>query len=426
MTATDHRRPGSPTDAFVAPSGPVAASSPGPEPAAPPGSGPVATLGLGAAMAASNVLGYVFLALLSRALGPEDFGSFSALNNAGLLLAIPAGALQVVIARHQQLHDGITGLRLAMLLGGSLAGAGVLISPLLSHLLHLGSVLPVVLVMGALLPMALTATFQGILLGQGRIAALSAVYLATAVGRVAVGGVTLVWHLSLVAGLTLLVVAAVATAAFAALLTRGELRVRHRGVETHLLGELWRSNRTLAALVALSSIDVLLARHFLDAGEAGRYALASLFAKALFWGTQFIALALVPAVQGPGARRRTLGASALILVLGLTGTAVVVLLAEPLLGLTGGTAYAAATGLLAPFTLLGTVLALAQVLLFADMARDRTRLGWVAWGACTVQVALTVWRHESAVHVLQAALVGAGLVAGVGLVRVLRRPVRQP
>ena len=56
-----------------------------------------ALLGLG--MAGASALGYVFVVIISRALGPADYGGFSAFNSIGLVLAIPAGAFQVVYAR---------------------------------------------------------------------------------------------------------------------------------------------------------------------------------------------------------------------------------------------------------------------------------------------------------------------------------------
>ena len=52
-----------------------------------------------------------------------------------------------------------------------------------------------------------------------------------------------------------------------------------------------------------ASADVLLARHLLTAHDAGAYAFAGLFGKVVFWGTQFVALTLVP-VASRGAGRR--------------------------------------------------------------------------------------------------------------------------
>ena len=77
-----------------------------------------------------------------------------------------------------------------------------------------------------------------------------------------------------------------------------------------------RSNLTLAALITLSSIDVVLARHHLSRQESGDYALAALFGRLVFWGTQFVALSIVPAV-GEGAGRRTLHRAGLLVLEGL-------------------------------------------------------------------------------------------------------------
>ena len=71
---------------------------------------------------------------------------------------------------------------------------------------------------------------------------------------------------------------------------------RWRRLEMGLVRELLTSNGTLAVLLAMTSTDVLLARHLLTAHDAGAYAFAGLFGKVVFWGTQFVALAVVPSV----------------------------------------------------------------------------------------------------------------------------------
>ena len=54
---------------------------------------------LGVAMGVGNALSYVFVLVLTRALGTAGFGAYSALITLGIVLVIPAGAFQVIIAR---------------------------------------------------------------------------------------------------------------------------------------------------------------------------------------------------------------------------------------------------------------------------------------------------------------------------------------
>ncbi|MEO8749238.1 MAG: hypothetical protein ABI384_02475, partial [Allobranchiibius sp.] len=106
--------------------------------------GPVSTTVLGAllgvAMGISNALGYLLVLLLSRTLGPADFGGYTALSTFGVLLAIPAGAFQVVIARRVAGGDRAeltTGLRLGTIVAGVLFAGTVLASGGLADLFNL-------------------------------------------------------------------------------------------------------------------------------------------------------------------------------------------------------------------------------------------------------------------------------------------------
>ena len=103
---------------------------------------PVTGLLLGVAMGLANVMGYVFVALVSATLGPADFGGFSALNTYGVLLAMPAGAFQVVVARrqtraHRESGEHVTALTTATVVGIVLALATIATAPLLTDILRL-------------------------------------------------------------------------------------------------------------------------------------------------------------------------------------------------------------------------------------------------------------------------------------------------
>lgn len=379
------------------------------------------SLVLGVAMALSNGLSYLFVVILSRGLGPEEFGAFSAVNNAGLLLAIPAGALQIVVARHQKRHDGITGIGLATAAGSGLVVIGAVLSPLASWAFHLDSPLPVMMVMAGLLPMTITGALQGILLGRSRFGALALVYLMTGVSRLVAADLATRLDADLTGVFTLMFLASVFTLAIGLVLCRRWVFTRPKRNELTLMRELIRSNRTLAGLIALSSVDVLLARHFLPAAEAGQYALASLFARLVFWGTQFVALSIVPTLHPHGARKRVLDAGGLVLILGAVATTAAAIFPEPLIKLTGGHAYADAKGLLVAFTALGTVWALAQVLLFADMAKDRGALGLLAWAMCAVEAIVVIfWMHDNAFRIVGVAGLAALVVVLAGFAQVFR------
>jgi O-antigen/teichoic acid export membrane protein len=374
-------------------------------------------------MVTASALGYLFVVLLSRALGPADYGGFSSLNSIGLALAIPAGAFQVMYAsrvarRGAEAFD----LRLPLLVGVVVCLATVALSPALAHLTRVDSALAPALVGLGMPALILNGALMGGLLGMRRIGALSLAYVVFGVSRVAAAGSASALHLGLTGSLALVAVAAFLTTALLWWLCRGQAHLAWatapnvRGV----VRTLYRSNSSTGVLMALTSVDVVLARYVLTKVESGEYGLVSTLGRSPIWVTQFLALALIPALVTSGSRRSVLRAGGLVLGVCLVGTAVAAAAPDVWVGLLGGSEYQGATDLLLPYLALGTLLALAQVLIMAEMAQGRHRLTTVAWLAVALQVALCLtYARNSPFQVLGAAILAAGLVVVVGGVQLL-------
>lgn len=379
---------------------------------------------LGVAMGVSNALGYLLVLLLSRTLGPADFGGYSALSTFGVLLAIPAGAFQVVVARRVAggiSHEVTSGLRMAIGISSVLFAGTALASFELRGVFHLESAWSPVLLGAMLLPMTVTGCFQGILLGGQRLRALSALYVWTALTRLAAALVASIANFDVVQVFVAMLVAAILTAFVGAGLCRSEVR-RLAGTGHGLVGEMLRSNSTLAALTALTSVDVLLARHYLSAHDSGGYALASTFGRAICWGTQFIALILVPRMRGINATRTLLRASALVLGIGLVGLLVVSVNPTFWVRVAGGGEYADYGRVAQACVVLGIAWALAQIWLFSEMGAGEHLLGVVTWVAVALEcTAVAFLWHGSAIQIVAVCTVCAVAVAVTGLVRVLLR-----
>jgi len=377
-------------------------------------------------MGSANVLGYVMVLLLSRSLGPSDFGGYTALSTYGVMLAIPAGAFQVVVARRLSGRDDegldrTSGLRLALLTGLGLFAVTCAISPALAHTFHLASAWAAVLLGGMLVPMLLTGCLQGVLLGLHRIRALALLYVVTALTRllaaaVAAGldwGVTQVFAAMLTAGIV--------TMLTGAWLCRAQIR-QLPFTGTGLVAEMVRSNSTLAAYVVLTNIDVLLARHFLTTHDSGGYALASTFGRAICWGTQFIALMIVPRMHSKDAARTLLKASGLVVAIGVVGLLVVATSPSLWITVAGGVEFKSFGHLALACVGLGIAWALAQVWLFSEMGLGRGLLGAVTWAVIVLEVlAITLVWHDSAGQIVAVCACGAVVIAVVGLARVILR-----
>lgn len=395
---------------------------------------PAAAAVLGISMGLANLLSYVFVVFVSSALGPADFGGFSALNTYGVLLAMPAGAFQVVVAARQTdaaraAGRALTGVRSALLVGSGLAVVTIALAPVLRDVLRLDSAWSVVWLALMVPPMTVTGALQGVLLGRERYGRLSGIYLVTGGTRLVAAVLAVVAGLSVAQIFAATFVASVVSVLAALGLTRGLLS-QGSGAEhpAALLAGLVKSNVALAGLTALSSLDVVLARARLDDHDSGAYALAALFGRVVFWGTQFLALTIVPTLAD---RRRatvvrsTLHRAALtVVVLGGLVALVCALVPGLLVRLTGGSAFADAEPLLVWCALCGTLWAVVQVWLFAEMSRGGHVLTVVVWVAAGVQALLVLtWLGDSPYEVVAAVGGTAGVVALIGLMLV---PAKEP
>lgn len=391
-----------------------------------------ALLGLG--MAAASLMSYVFVVILSRALGPADFGGFSSFNSIGLVLAIPAAAFQVLYARRvARRGPPAFDLRLPLLVGAVGCMVTVALSPVLAHVTRVDSVVPPIVVGLGLPALILNGALMGGLLGMGRIGALSLAYVATGVSRVLAATAAAVLGLGLTGALALVSLATCCMSAVLWWFCRGQAHLpwsAPRATPGVVVRALYRSNSAIGVLMALTTIDVVLARYVLAPVESGEYALISTLGRSPIWVTQFLALALIPTLATSGSRRSILRAGGLVLGVCLLGTAAAAMAPRLWIGLLGGSEYHAAEDLLLPYLALGTLLALVQVLVMAEMAQGRHLLVKVAWLAVVLEVVLCLtYARDSAFHVLGAAIVAAGLVVVVGvaeLVLGIRRESEPP
>ncbi|MFC6707288.1 hypothetical protein [Flexivirga alba] len=268
--------------------------------------------------------------------------------------------------------------------------------------------------------MMVTGCFQGILLGRGRLRTLSLLYLANAVTRVVAAGVCAFLSADVTGVFAAMLIAGALTAVYGAWLCRVDLAALPRTAK--LARELIRSNSTLAAYVALTNVDMLLARHYLTPHESGGYALATTFARAMCWGTQFVALIIVPRMQGARPTRTLLRASGVVAAIGVVGFGIVAISPRTWITVAGGSDYGQFGDLALLCVVLGVAWALAQVWLFSEMGSDTGWLGALTWAVIVGEVvAIAAGWHDTPTHIVWVCLVGALVVAFSGLLRVVLR-----
>ncbi|MGY2003499.1 hypothetical protein [Blastococcus sp. SYSU DS1024] len=381
-----------------------------------------------AAFLGANALAYVFTVLAARLLAPAAYGELAALLGVVLVGAVPGSGVQTTAAL---LLGGRSGDRCATgrLHATALAtGLGVCLLalalvPALVALLHLPTAAAAVWLALLLFPQTVVQGYQGLLQGAGRFRRLAVVTVVFGAGKL-VGGLA-----GLVAGGTPAAALAGMAAGAALAAVVGWVAAGRPGLVRGLgrpVGASLRAAGALLGLVVLLNLDVLLARHHLPGAATGEYAVASIVAKVAFWLPQGVGVVLLPRLADAAGRHQVLpSALAAVAAVGALLTAGTAALGGAALPLIGGAAYGDELGSATwAFAALGTLLALAQLLLFSGIAAADRLASVAVWSAAALETGvvsvLAATGRLTLLSLVSTALLTALLLVGVGLVRLRR------
>lgn len=338
------------------------------------------TAGIAIAMAVMNIGTYAFQMVAARMLGPSQYGAVASMMALLMVLSVVQLGLQATAARRISAEPDdvaaiertvlLTTWRAALLLGLLALGA----APAVWQLLRLDGLAPAILLALCVIPVTVMGGQAGVLQGERRWLPLSMVYLAVGVPRVVLGG-------------GFLFIAANETSAMLGVLIAswlpvavGSWALRHRpdgDIEHHdvavrrdVLKETLGSAVALLAFLALSNLDVVVARSVLDEHDAGLYAGGLIVTKAVLFLPQFAVVILFPSMSTDGeSREAVLKGLALLAGLGAACTAATYLLSGLALVFIGGDDYAGVQDQLWLFAVLGGLLSVLQLLVYAGLAK---------------------------------------------------------
>lgn len=346
----------------------------------------------------------------SRILGPAGYAEFASLLAAQLVLAVPALALQSVVAREVVRGRGSAELRsLGYRSAAVVAVLAVVLAPAVAWALDTG-VLATASALVVAPVLVLLATEQGLLQGTARFGRLSVVLAAAGFGKVVPavvvlasgGGPGIVLAASAVGTAVVAIGARLATMA-----TPGD------STTTLSVASVLAASQVQLALIALSALDLVLAKAMLDPELAGLYALGAVATKAAFWLPQAVGVVLYPRMANP-AQSSSAVRSALAVVAGIGAVLVIgCVVGSPLLPFVVGDAYAPVKSYLWIFALQGACLAVVQSGLLWAIAGNRTRLAAIAWVGLAIEVVLLA---TVASTVLQFVVVAASVAAACAVV----------
>lgn len=369
-----------------------------------------------------QVLAYLLSLAAARSLGPDNygiFGSMLALLMVGSVLALgiqAAGARRIVLADPTTRSSaGLGVIRSAAWASIGVAVATIIISPFITWLLHLDGPLAVILVALNLAPLTLSGSLLGVTQGRERNARVAAIYASVGVGR-AVGGIAVVITTQSVV-LTLLAMAigtclAVAVAWFltSPLVSRPAVKL------TNFRIDVVHATHALFALFVLTNLDVLLARHFLPPSQAGMYAAGAVVTKIAFWLPQFVATVAYPRLADHRRSETLTKGAAAVSAIGLLSVGFVAIVPGLVVALIGGAAYDELTSEIWIFAAIGAVYALAQFLLYSQIAASKRAAIAVLWVATVALVALVAMFHASVLQIAVVVLAVASVLALIGVI----------
>lgn len=343
------------------------------------------------AMAVMNIATYGYTVLVAHLVGPQDFGAFSALMGVLLVVNVLSLGLQATGARRISASpesaaavEGVV-LRVSYLSAVALTLVLLALAPVLDAVLRLDSLSTAALVAVAAAPMTVMGGQAGVLQGERRWLPLASVYLAQGLGRVVLGvGFLLAWRSEFAAVLGVALGAWLPVLVGHAALRRPRATVGSSPAPVapaaDLLREVGGSSQALLAFFALSNADILLARAMLDDRTAGLYAGGLILVKAVLFLPQFVAVVAFPSMATRGADSNTLVKALVVsLALGTCGVAGTLLLPDVAVAFIGGADFAGVGDQLWLFALVGTLLSMIQLLLYAALARRQGRAIVAIW-----------------------------------------------
>lgn len=379
----------------------------------------------------AGVLGVAFQSLVSRQLGPADYGRVFAVVTLITFIGLPASAFTLLMARETS-RDRANGLHLrsaallhsgnrTLMLGGlAFAAIFALASPLLATFFNVPPALlwaaAAGMPFGLALPLLL-GEFQGeqrfllySILSTGQ-AALKLV------GAIALG---IFWGpVGIIAGISL------ATA----VIYFGALGLLHRKLSIKARLPLLRPAAAYLALIVpstlalavLLSTDVLVVKHFFNSLQAGEYAAVAAMGRAIFWGATGVAGVLFPKIvfrESQGRSGIPLISASLVLVAlgGLSGLTILFFGSNWLLTAFAGRAYVKAAIYLPWYALGMTLLGGAAVLTATQQSRGKPAFLALLLPLTVLEPVLLTVFHQDLMQVVQVVDIAmALLLAGLAV-----------
>ena len=364
---------------------------------------------------------FIFHVLISRLLGPSQYGALNAVLNVISVLAVPLGAVQLavtqaVISREGKERISLRTLTMKAMLWGAGAMAAVLaVSPLIDGFLNLKSPFAD-LGMAVWIALAVVAAvLQGALLGELRFAPVAvATFFGGGALRLATGTLLVSAGFGLAGAVAATVIGQAFTTAALLLVARREIFATRLDPIRISLRDAVLSIAALAGYTTLTGIDVFLARHFLTPVTAGLYAAAATAGHIAMFLPGALVIVAFPRLISAGRTGVSVGKTltetvGLVTAIGLAAFAVLAVMPGVVVDVLFGRKYAAAASIVGIIALTSVFLGIISVLTYFHVAR-RSVAALYSWAGVAIVWVLVAVLHDGMETIATCMLAASGFV----------------
>ena len=390
---------------------------------------------------ATGLANFLFNVVISRMLGPSQYGALGALLNLVLILSVLLSGLQVAVTTAVAGMESSVGELGVSHLVKHFLGVGVVlsvgltaISPLIRSYLHLQSDTSVLILVGWCIPSVLIALFQGILIGEHRFGWVAgATLVSTVVGRLLLGVLFVELGFGLNGAIAATTVAQVLSLLVFVAPLRGQLwQVATKSVRRVSLSvrEVALSTLALAGFWVLASMDTVLARHFLPATESGHYTAASVAGRIALFATGSIATLALPRLSlgsGRSAEARVALRWSLVVtfVMGLVVALVLSAIPGFIIRVLFGASYVSAVPALRVLSFEALTLGMLSLLVYYHIAR-RSLFALLPWLGVLLSFLGIYIFHKTLLSVSLDMLVSLVVIAAVAMIGAVHGLLAEP
>ncbi|MBS3089910.1 oligosaccharide flippase family protein [Candidatus Pacearchaeota archaeon] len=386
-----------------------------------------------------NFLNFIYQFSMARFLTVVEYGVLAALFSIIYVLAVFTESIQTVVAKYSSQESSLG--RLKNLMNRSLRKSGIvalwlfiiylIVSWPLSILLKIPY--PLLALNGLVIFTSfLIPVTRGIMQGQRRFSALGGNLIIEAVTRLVVAIVSVLLLASFfpemkVYGALIGVIAAVFTAFFCSFIPLREIK---KSKEESLATPNIYSYTAPVFLITLViiifySLDVIIAKIVFDAETAGFYAIASILAKTMFWGTLPVSKAMFP-LSAQNKEKHTSSSNVLWNALGilalisLVGLLIVYSLPEFIIYLFKGEYIQQSAQILIYVTLAMAIHSFSNLILLYKLSKGKTRGYWAFLSFIILEVGI-LWYFSSDIIQFSKAFVLTAIIFLIGSLVLLRK-----